>query len=260
MSRTRLLYHSDTWDAATVTASSETGDLAADNVVNDFLARPWRATGDTSEWIKFDLGSETTITQVSLFGINLTSAATVTVQAHTSDSWGAPDLSQVITMATDADSVVLKRLTVFLTANNAKRWWRVTFADAANPDAYIQVGRIKGGAYYELTRNMDDGFSMVAHDPSEGTPRAGRLIAMRERTRYRTCAVDFSLVDNTQRRKIEAVFSRVGNHKPLVVCVDPDTYPSEQSLYCRLTTPLSTVYDVVNVYSQGTLVFEEITE
>jgi len=260
MSRTRLLYNSDTWDAATVTASSAVGDLVAGNAVNDFLARPWRSASDGPEWIKFDLGAETTITQVSLFGVNVTSGATVFVQAHTSDAWTTPDLSQQLTIATDADGVVFDRITVFLAANNAKRWWRVTFADGSNPDGYIQVGRIKAGSYYELTRNMNDGFSIEHVDPSEGSPAGGQFAAYRIRNRYRRCALDFSLVGNTQRRKMEAVFSRVGNHKPLVVCVDPDTYPSEQSMYCRLTTPLSTVYDVVNVYSQGTFVFEEITE
>ena len=68
----RFLYDADTWDAATISSSSEAGDLVDDNAVHDFVAKPWRTTGDSAEWIKFDLGSAQQITCFCLFGFNLT--------------------------------------------------------------------------------------------------------------------------------------------------------------------------------------------
>jgi len=260
MSNTRLLYDSDTWDAATITSSSEEGDLIDDNAVNDYVGRAWRTTGDSAEWIKFDLGAAATITEVSLAGLNLTSAATVTVEGHTSDSWASPDVQEVIAIATNADSVVFQRLTIFLTAGTSKRWWRITLVDAANTDGYIEVGRIKGGAYYELNRNMDDNFKVSKADPSEGEPQPGTLSAFRSRTSFRRAALNFTLIDVTQRRKMEAVFDKVGNNTPLVVSLDPDDYPSEQSMFCRMLTPLEVAYYVVGYHNQGTIVYEEITE
>jgi len=266
MSKTRLLYNSDTWDAGTVWASAETGDLVLSNVQDDQIGKVWQAPLYSGGWLSptatWDLGAPTAITCLGIFNHNLTASATIRLQANATNSWTSPSYSVYMTdtqaISADADSVALPRYVFFL--NQTYRWWRLTFSDTGNPDQYLQIGRIKAGAYYELTRNMNDGFSMQHVDPSEGRPAGGQFTPFRVRNRYRRCSLDFDLVDNTQRRKIEAVFSRVGNHKPLVVCVDPDTYPSEQSMYCRLTTPLSTVYDVVNVYSQGTLVFEEITE
>jgi len=259
MSKMRLLYNTDTWDAATVTSSSELGSQPDTNALTDYIGAPWRASGDSAEWIKFDLGGATEITQISLLGLSLTAAATVTVEAHTSDSWGAPDLSQVIAISTDADSVVYQRLTAYLTANNTKQWWRITFADAANPSGRIVVGRIKGGAYYEVPRNIDEGFFVQHADPSEGAQSPGTLAPIRKRTGYRILTVTFSHIVKTQRRKMEAIFSNVGNNTPLVVGYDPDEGESECSMFCRLLTPLNTAYNMINDFGQGALVFEEIT-
>jgi len=260
MSKLRLLYDSDTWDAATVTSSTELGSQPATNVLTDYIGAPWRSTGDAAEWIKFDLGSAVEITQVSLFGLNLTSAATVTLEAHTSDTWAAPDMSEVIPMATNADSVVFPRLMVFLSADNTKRWWRITIADAANPDGRIVMGRVKGGAYYEVARNMDEKFYIQDADPSEGGQLPGTLAPIRKRTRYRILTATFTHIVTTQRRKMEAIFTKVGNNTPLVVCYDPDSGVSEYGMFCRLLTPLRTAYNLTNDHSQGALVFEEITE
>lgn len=262
MSRTRLLYNSDTWDAATV-YGYEVGDLITENVLDDQIGKVWEVAYTSAQEIRFDLGAATAITCLGIFGHNLGAAATITIAANTTDSFGTPPYAVTMTatqaIATDADGAVLPRYVFFL--NQTYRWWKLVFSDPTVGAAKnMRIGRIKAGSYYELTRNMNDGFSIQHVDPSEGKPAGGMFTPFRERAHYRRCSVDFDLVDNAQRRKIEAVFSRVGNHKPLMVCVEPDTYPSEQSMFCRLTTPLSTVYDVVNVYSQGTLVFEEITE
>ena len=259
MSKMRLLYNTDTWDAATVTSSSELGSQPDTNALTDYIGAPWRTSGVAAEWIKFDLGGATEITQVSLFGLNLTSAATVTVEAHTSDSWGSPDLSQVIAISTNADSVVLQRLSVYLTANNTKRWWRITFADAANADGRLVVGRVKGGAYYEVPRNMDERFFVQKGDPSEGKQSQGTLAPIRKRTGFRILTLTFSHIVATQRRKMEAVFDKIGNNTPLVVCYDPDSGATEYCLFGRLLTPLNTAYNLVNDFGQGALVFEEIT-
>jgi len=256
----RILYNSDTWDAATITSSSEAGDLVDDYVVNDFLGRPWRTTGDSAEWIKFDLGAATEITCIGLFGLNVTSAATVTLQAHTSDSWASPDLDQTLTVATDSDSTALAQIVYFPTANNTKRWWRVTFADAANPDGYIEVGRIKAGAYYEPARGYSDGSSIEWVDPSEGSTVAGTLTAYRERTLYREASLQFRYMTRTQRDKWDAIFRKVGRRKPVVLSLRPATYPTHDSLYCTLSTPMSIVREMVDVHHSGALVWREVTE
>ena len=108
-SNARILYNMDTWDAATITGSSQANtDLVPANVVHDHVSKMWRTTGKASENIVFDLGTATNITVFSMFTFNLTASATVTLQANASDSWGSPSYSQALTIATDADGNVLR--------------------------------------------------------------------------------------------------------------------------------------------------------
>ena len=111
MANTRILYNLDTWDAATVTGSSQANtDLVPANVLHDHVSKLWRTTGKASENIVFDLGTATNITVFSMFTFNLTASATVTLQANSANSWGSPAYSQALTIATDADGNVLQRL------------------------------------------------------------------------------------------------------------------------------------------------------
>ena len=115
MANTRILYNLDTWDAATVTGSSQANaDLVPANVLHDHVSKLWRTTGKASENIVFDLGTATNITVFSMFTFNLTASATVTLQANSANSWGSPAYSQALTIATDADGNVLQRLVFFL--------------------------------------------------------------------------------------------------------------------------------------------------
>ena len=260
MAKARLLYDSDTWDAATITASSETGDMTGSNLVNDFLLRPWRPTGLSSESVVFDLGSAASIDVVSIQGHNLTSGATLVHEAHTADSWATPDYSETLTILTDADGVVYPRLTYFPSSAITKQYHRFVVTDTSNPDGYVQIGRIKAGQYYELDRSMDDRFTIELIDPSEGADEEGRLGYYRVKTPFHRIALNFSLHNETQKKKIEALFRKVGRHTPFVVALDPDSHPSEWSYYVQLKSSLRTVFEIVDVYSQGTLVFTEVVE
>ena len=252
---TRLLYNADTWDAATITSSSETGDLVDDNIIHDFIGKPWRTTGDSSEWIKFDLATATKLTCIGIFGHNFTSAATVTLEANATDSWGAPSYSQALTIAVDGDSVVFDRLVFFL--DQTYRWWRLTVVDAANPDTYIQIGRIMAGEYYEPPRSVSQGFTIAVMDPSEGGGQAGQQAAYRQQPKYRQAQAAFAFINQTQRDKFEALFRKIGRTEPLILALDPSTRASEDSLYCHLASPLSLAHLVAASYNVGRFTFEE---
>ena len=249
----------DAWDASTVTHSSEANsDLVAENVLHDHIAKLWRTTGKASEWIRFDLGSAKQIKVFSMFSFNLTSSATVTLQANASDSWGSPSFSQALTIPTDSDSNVLQRIVYFL--DQTYRYWRVTLADSGNTSSYLDVGRMSAGIYYEPPRNIDQAFSIAMFDPSEGSRVAGRQTFFRNRNRYRRATLNFNLQDQTQTDKLSTIMTKVGNSKPIVLSLDPTNRPSKDGMYCYLETPLSMAHQFVNQYNTATLVFEEKTE
>jgi hypothetical protein len=259
MANSRLLYNMDAFDAATVTHSSEANtDLVAENVLHDHIAKLWRTTGKSSEWIVFNLGSAKKITCFSIFSFNLTSSATVTLQGNASDSWGSPTYSQALTIPTDADSNVIQRIVFFL--DQTFQYWRLTLADSGNAASYLDIGRIAAGEYYETSRNIGQGFSITMFDPSEGNVVAGRQTFYRNRNRYRRATVSFNLQDQTQTDKLSAIMEKVGNSRPLVLSLEPTNRPSKDSMYCYLTTPLSQTHQFINNYSTATLVFEEKTE
>ena len=253
----RILYNTDIFDAATITASTYIGDLTAANIVNDLLGWAWRSTSTTA-WVKFNLGQARLLTQVSLFGCNFTALAYVYVQANATDVWTSPSYSAAVPVVVNSDGVALRQLTLFL--SQTYQWWRISITDTTNTAGYLQIGRVKAGQFYEFPRNMSDGFGITKTDPSEGIERPGTLTQWRQRTPYRRAELSFAHLGATQAAKMNAIVDKVGRHKPLVLCLDPDADPTGLSLYCRLTSPLYTVYELVNVYTQGNLVFEEITE
>ena len=254
----RILYNSDTWDAGTITSSSETGDLIDDNVVNDLVAKPWRATGDAAEWIKFDLGGATDITCIGLFGGNWTSAATITLEGHATDSWGAPTYSQVLTVETDEDSVVIGNIVLFL--SEQFRWWRITFADGANPDGYIEVGRIKAGEFYEPARSYSEGWNFIPVDPSEGDEKPGVVAIWRTRAQFRQVAVRFRFMTETQFKKFWTIYRKVGRRVPIILALKPTAEPTLYSIYCTFRGQLPLANQLVDWYQATHLVFEEKVE
>ena len=92
----------DVLDSATVTASSTTSGLPAQNVQDPLVRKVYRSTASTNEWLKFDVGAATTINCLMIANHNLTLGSTVKFQGHASDSWGTPSLDTNLTVATDA--------------------------------------------------------------------------------------------------------------------------------------------------------------
>ena len=256
--KARITYNFDTWDAGTITSSTEANsDLADDNVVNDFVSKPWRTSADTGEWWKIDLGSAVNITCIGIFGHNLTAGATVTLEAHATDSFGSPTYSQALTIQTNADSVVRPWIVFYL--NETFRWWRITFEDGSNSDTYIEIGVIKAGAYYEFVRNFADQFGIPWVDPSEGDVVEGRQNNFRSRKRYRRAEIEVPMHNDTQRRKFEAIFEKIGREKPCILGLDPTNFPSEMSMFCYLRTPLQLAHALTNFYNSR-FTFSEVTE
>ena len=242
----RFLYDFDN-DSATITSSSEVSTLPDDNVVNDLLGKKWRTTGDSSEWIKFDLGSAKQIKEVGIFGHNLTSGATVTLEANATDDWASPSYQTTLTYNAD-------RIVKFL--DETYRWWRITFADASNPDGYIEVGRIVMGSYFEPSYNITNDFNRSLIDPSEADVTDGQQTYWRVRTKYWKYTVRFRLIPVSEQDNFETMFASIGNTEPVVVSLDPDTYPSKWSIYAQMSTPLNMAMTLLD-YADLELEFEE---
>lgn len=110
-------------------------------------------TGDTSESIVIDFGADTTINAIAFLDHNLTSAATVTVEANATNVWTTPAYTSTFSTITDP-------LIAYL--SEEYRYLRFTLADAANPDGVIRIGNLYAGGYLQLTQvNAEWGSSEV---------------------------------------------------------------------------------------------------
>jgi hypothetical protein len=256
-----LLYDTRTWDASTVTASTSASGMAASRVLHDLVSRKWRSTSKTGNTLTFDLGSAFSTTLFGIFGHNFTSGATVTLAANTSNSWGAPAWGPTtLTVATDGDSRVLPRLVYKL--SQSYRWWQLSVDDSGNTSNYVEIGRIMAGQYYEFTRNFARRARITHVDPTPIKHIPGSVENIEDLTylaRFRQIRVDFPLRTVTEQRKINALFGLRGNSRPVVLCLDYDNYPSEQSAYCYIVSDLDTEWRMDTSWNTMTLVFEEKT-
>lgn len=198
-------------DAGVVTASSEVASLPAVNVQSMWKSKPWRSTGCVSEWIKFDLGAAKNILAVILTGHNLTSAATVHVQANATDVWTLPSVDVVIPWSA-------RDLVYLWAANQSYRWWRFTIADAANPDGFISLGR----AYIGLAPAPDRHFSSYTRqlvDPTIISESTDGAESFEDKNAFNTYAFEFAgiLVD-----EIENLVKAVGLKEYWWVIADYD--------------------------------------
>jgi hypothetical protein len=101
--------------------------------------------------IEFDFGSPVTFDSFVSLDHNLTSNATITLEANTSASWGAPPFSQAITWKAD------KILQYF--SSQTYQHARIVYSDPTNPDNYIEQSEAYIGPYEEFSRAMPTSFS-----------------------------------------------------------------------------------------------------
>jgi len=126
---------------ANVTAATNDIQYPVSNVVNPLLTRLYRTDAATTAEITFDLLSAKEVSGVVIGAHNVTSGATeIKVQMNSSNSWGSP--------AFEIDAVWSAGFIYVEFPVQTYRYLRVRIVDGANPDLYIQIGRIWVGKVY----------------------------------------------------------------------------------------------------------------
>ena len=241
------------WNTGANTAISIAGTTGYDNAADDTGALTYTADNiriHSEEWIKFDLGSALPIQFVALVGHNLTSAAVVHIQAHATDAWSAPTID--VTLAYNADILLY-----YWAANQSYRWWRFTFADAANPDGYIEVGHILIGDVWEPDRNAV-GFTYQYVDPSEVSESPDGAESADVKEPFLVMSLDFKRIDTDD---LDTMIRDVGMNKRFYVMPDYGNAIKDDGLhdftrYGRFISLGSSPWQFKKKYDR-TLVFQE---
>jgi len=207
------------WDSASaLTASSAATGYPAANTQHRLKLKVWRATGDTAEWLKVNLGSAKEIRALVLAYANLTTGATLTLQGHTSDSWTAPAYSQVI--AISAAMAARGQIVYHLGTPRTYQWWRITIADSANPDGYVRIGRVFLGTYAQPARSYYKEWSLTVVDPSEVMVNKTGQKFVNVRPSYHEIKLDFRSVPAADRTIFKAIADEVGQAYPFWITLD----------------------------------------
>lgn len=133
------LTHLDNYGAATattITTTTASATYPASNLKLLPVTKVWRSTSvAAAQDIALDLGSAKSITLLALVNHNLTSAATIAIDAGTTAA-----VANYSTTMTWRELLAFKYI-----AAQSYRYWRLRITDTANTDGYIEVGYVMVG-------------------------------------------------------------------------------------------------------------------
>jgi hypothetical protein len=234
-----LCWHNALWrPEASITASSEAAANPDGNLLHPRQHITWRSSAVGSEvQLVVDCGRPVAVEVLTLDNHNLTSAATITLEGHTADSWGTPDVSETVTFHPSKLRHVLARPL-------AKRWWRGRLLDTGNGDGYLEAGALGLWAGIFEASLASTATAVTLQDQT----RAVRTRHHRETTRsleqFKTVTINWPLLTRGQARELRRVMREVGRGSYVFACGDPRRRLYERGVYGWVTDPPSeTPYD-----------------
>lgn len=227
ITKLRIAYvnHVDS-SSTTVTASTSATKFPAVNVKSGFRQVRWRATGKTSEWIKFRFGSPQVIQSFFLTDHNLTESAVVTLRGST-DNFVTVD--EVIGAYTPTGTIIAEYVGDYEYSDAM-----LAVADPTNTAAYIEIGRVFLGPYVQMARNYNHGWTMERVDLSERVTSVNGVDSYFRKPQKRSAVLPFEHMDVDQRDALELLASTVGTHTPFFASLNYDQNPITETMYCRL--------------------------
>lgn len=159
--------------------------------------------------ITIDLGTAREVEALILFDHNLTSAATITLEADDAATFdsdvGNPQFTEAVTWAEE-------KILHYLSAATTKRYWRVKITDLANGDQFIEIGELFLGPYMEPSVNYSIGSSRGINILSEVNKspygvRRNRFYNVQRDLKYQYEAITQGDMDNLE-SMLSSILSR----------------------------------------------------
>lgn len=214
-------------DDYTLEASSAAANFPVTYLQNIHLAKRWRATGDSDEYIIIDAGDGNTLnpTAAAIAGHNLTSGTTVKIQGNATDSWGSPTVDETITWRSGT--------MVHFFTGSALRFWRFHFADASNPDEYIEIGRLFLGTYLQMP-GVEPAFDLPRRSTATVAASITGQVYVDRGISYLNPAFMFPVITDDERGDIDEMWAGVENATPIILVVWSESLDTQPPIYCVL--------------------------
>ena len=181
-----------------------------ENMQNQRLSKRWRSTDASAQTIVVNLGSAQAVDTVAILGHNFSGSAAVTIEAHTSDSWGTPALS-AITLTYDAGAI----LSYFGSAATFQ-YWRFILDDPNNADGYVEVGRPWLGTFLAIDPSSLDSFTVTKKRSDTVTYGRDRQKYATEGVGWRAFNLTFPRTAGTSLTAVQTMYDTVGNHGSVI--------------------------------------------
>ena len=222
----RILYDNHVFDA-TIDSLTENPDVTFDIGLNDTrLSRKGRTLAVTGQWIKFTFTSAVSASYFAILSTNLTSSATVTIEANTTDSFVTPPFSETVT---NYDGCWIANFT-----ETSYQYWRVTIEDATNTDGYIEIGYAFLGTFLTMP-GMNPGHILPKKTNSVSQKSISGQLYGDVRLKFRAAEIGFQDVSQTEKDNIDTFFEVVDVVRPFIMLIWESDLDVEAPLYCNLT-------------------------
>jgi hypothetical protein len=220
-------------------------------VGNDHAGIVWESNAEASPWVRVDLGADTSIDTIALFGLaGFTAGNTLTIQTATA-AQGSGFGAGAFTAFTAAPTPVLagsvmpeggKGIGLFsIEAPVTARYVKILFSGLS---AAVQLARCAIGARLPLERNFGFGGNFGVRDLGSVDFSARGVLLRRFGTIMRTVALTFS---NIHKDEVQAytkpLLKRLGNTRTVALIVDPsaDAYRQDTCYFGFLVGDLGHV-------------------
>lgn len=219
-------------DAVVNSFTTETSGLPADNVLSEQPSKVWRTTSDASQQIIIDLASTFTgVDFAALLWTNLTTAADVRLRMGptlVSVGAGSPQYdSGTINPITQSQIDISRRHYAGYDSagdSNSVRYIKFEIDDAANPDGYLEIGRILISKAWQPSINMKYGASFGFNDDSKHKRSLGSRLSTLHVPPYLEgrFTLDFQSEADMMDNALQIDYD-VGSRKDMVIVTDPSS-------------------------------------
>ena len=242
-----------------ITPSTEVATLPAENLKDPHIAKKWRTTSVTSQYLRIDMASAQPVQVVALIGTNLTAAATWRVRASSSDPLVATGIVYDSGTVSAGIDTRYGLASLIMASEISARYWKIDLTDSG-ASGYLQAGRLFMGPMFQPKVNYSYNWSVAYIDPSRKNRSRGGQLYTDIQPMYRAVAFKFDFL--TQAEALNGVLEidrNCGLHRDLLALLDVDgSNRSEQAIWGTLESSSELSNPSFGVYSKAYRIEERL--
>ena len=216
---------------STITALTETVGYEFNTALKDTrLSRMARTIDLTSQTIVFDLGSARAVDYFAILKHNMTSSATIHIQANASDVWTAPTIDVTLTWT-------VNNILYNWSSAQTYRYWRITISDATNTDGFISMSKVYLGNYVQLP-NMGKSQKLNTTSTSDVAESVGGQSYGDPGYFYLSGDITFPVIEDSEKLIIENLFRLTDKYIPVILLIWENDLVVQPPIYSRITNDM----------------------